>query len=55
MPAPARRTLENQGIKSLKQLSKYSKDEILKFHGIGTGLIPKLDLELETVGLSLRK
>lgn len=52
--APARRALRNKGIKTLEQLSKYSKDEILKLHGMGPGSIPKIARELGEAGLSFR-
>ena len=41
--APARRALELNGIASLEQLSKYSKKEVLNFHGMGKSTIPKLE------------
>ena len=53
--APARRALENKGISTLKQLSKYNEDEILSSHGMGPGSIPKLKSELEKAGLSFQK
>ena len=40
--APARRALENNGITTLQQLSKYSEKEVLNFHGMGKSTIPKL-------------
>ena len=40
LSAPARRALENNRIKTLKQLSQFSEKEILKFHGMGPGSIP---------------
>lgn len=42
LAAPARRALENAGITSLEQLSKFSELEILKLHGMGKSSIPKL-------------
>jgi hypothetical protein len=53
--APASRALENKGISTLKQLSKYNEDEILSSHGMGPGSIPKLISELEKAGLSFQK
>lgn len=50
--APARRALERAGIKTLKQLAKYSEKELLALHGIGPGAIPKLKSELKKSGLS---
>ena len=43
LAAPARRALENNGIRSLQQLSTYSKEEIGSFHGMGKATIPKLE------------
>jgi hypothetical protein len=53
--APAKRALEREGIKTLKQLSKYSESEILALHGMGPGSIPKLQYALEAEGLTFKK
>jgi len=53
--APARRALENNGIKTLQQLSKFSEKEILKLHGMGPSSIPKLRIALNSEGLSFKK
>ena len=53
--APARRALECEGIKTLIQLSKYTEEEILKLHGMGTSSIPKLKKVLAAAKLSFRK
>ena len=50
--APARRALENNGITTLEQLSKYSEKEVLKFHGMGKSTIPKLQQLLSDNGLT---
>lgn len=50
--APAKRALEGAGIKTLKQLSKKSKKEILALHGIGPSAIPVLEKELKANQLS---
>ena len=42
LSAPARRALENNGITTLEQLSKYSEKELLQFHGFGRSSILKL-------------
>src|SRR5688572_25877276 len=42
LSAPARRALENAGIKTLKSLSKYSEDKIAVLHGMGPTGIQKL-------------
>ncbi|MEO6977218.1 MAG: RNA polymerase alpha subunit C-terminal domain-containing protein [Mucilaginibacter sp.] len=52
--APARRALENNGIKTVKQLSEFTKAEILKFHGMGPASIPKLLEALAAEGLSFK-
>ncbi|MGF9966250.1 RNA polymerase alpha subunit C-terminal domain-containing protein [Bacillus rhizoplanae] len=54
LSAPARRALENNGITSLQQLSNFSEDEILQFHGMGPSSLPKLKTALQTNGLSFR-
>jgi DNA-directed RNA polymerase alpha subunit len=51
LSAPTRRALESEGITTLQQLSKYSKAEILKLHGIGPSSIPKLLNALQAQGL----
>lgn len=53
--APARRALEREGIDSLLKLSKYTEQELLDFHGMGPGSIPKLRNALKEKGLSFRK
>lgn len=52
--APARRALENNGITTLEQLSKYSTKEVLKFHGMGKSSIPKLEKLLSDQNMSFR-
>lgn len=55
LAAPARRALENNGITSVQQLSKYSEKEILQLHGMGPGSLPKLKEALHAAGLNFRK
>ncbi|MEP7318979.1 MAG: DUF1801 domain-containing protein [Panacibacter sp.] len=55
LSAPAKRALENKGIKNLKQLAKFSEAEILELHGIGPSSIPKLTNALKAQGLSFKK
>lgn len=52
LAAPARRALENKGIKTLQHLATFSEAEILQLHGMGPGSIPKLRTALEKEGLS---
>lgn len=55
LSAPARRALQDKGIETVSELSKYSKDEILSLHGMGPGSIPKLLAALKNDGLSFRE
>jgi len=54
LSAPARRALENNGITTIEQLSKYSKKEVLSFHGMGKSSIPKLEKLLSDQNMSFR-
>jgi uncharacterized protein YdhG (YjbR/CyaY superfamily) len=53
--APAKRALENNGITTLQKLSKYTESEILTFHGMGPGTLPKLRTALAEKGLVFKK
>jgi len=53
--APARRALEREGISTEEDLSKYTKSDILKLHGLGPSTIPKLEKALSNKGLSFKK
>lgn len=50
--APARRALENNGITTVDELSRYTEREILQLHGIGPSSMPRLRNALEAQGLS---
>ncbi len=52
--APARRALQNNGIKTLKDLAKYTEAEILQFHGIGKTAIPLLQKALKEKGFNFK-
>jgi predicted RecB family nuclease len=54
LSAPARRALENKGISTLQQLSKFSENEILKLHGMGKTSIPRLREALQKENLSFK-
>ncbi len=54
LAAPARRAMENKGINSLKQLSAFSENELLQFHGLGKSTISILKTELAKKGLQLK-
>lgn len=55
LTAPARRALENAGIKTLQQLAQKTEAEILKLHGMGPSSIPKLRQALKAEGLTFSK
>jgi uncharacterized protein YdhG (YjbR/CyaY superfamily) len=55
LAAPAKRALVNHGIKSVKQLAKFSEVEISKLHGMGPSSLPKLRSALKAAGLSFKK
>lgn len=52
---PARRALENAGIKTLKKLSGFSESELLKLHGLGASSIPKLRKALKEKKMDFEK
>ena len=54
LAAPVRRALENKGITTLKHLSEFTEEEILKFHGMGKASLPKLKKALAEEGLSFK-
>ena len=53
--APARRALENAGIKTPEQLSTYAVTQLLQLHGMGPSSIPKLLKVLKSKGLSFKR
>jgi len=55
LSAPARRALENAGIKTLKQLVNYSEIDLLQLHGMGPSSIPKIKALLQQQGFQLKK
>jgi hypothetical protein len=54
LSAPARRALENEGIYTLKQLSRYSEAQVLALHGMGPSSMPKLREALAAEGLMFK-
>ncbi len=54
LSAIARRALQNNGIKTLKDLTKYTEVEILQFHGIRKTAIPMLQKALKERGFNFR-
>ena len=54
LSAPARRALQNNGIKKLRDLAKYTEAEIQQFHGIGKTAIPVLQKALKEKGFNFR-
>lgn len=55
MASPVRGALEHAGIKTLRQLSKYTEKEILNMHGIGPSSMPLFKKKLNGAGLSFKK
>jgi DNA-directed RNA polymerase alpha subunit len=55
LTAPARRALETAVIKSVGQLSAWTKNDLLKLHGIGPTTIPKLKEALKSEGYSFAR
>lgn len=55
LSAPARRALENAGIKTLQQLASFSEEEILSLHGMGPASLPHLQAALKEAGFSFKK
>ena len=55
LSAPARRALQNNGIKSLTDLAQHTEAEILSFHGIGKTAIPILQKALKENKLNFQK
>ena len=53
--APARRALEQEGISTLKQLSKYTEAQLLELHGIGKSAVKILLQELTANNLTFKK
>lgn len=53
--APARRGLASKNVTTLKKLSAFSEEEILKLHGVGPSAIPILKKALEGAGLTFKK
>lgn len=54
LSAPALRALENKWIKTLKQLSTYSENEILALHGMGPSSMPVLKKAMSSEGLKFK-
>ncbi len=54
LSGPAKRAMESNGIKTVKQLSKLSEKEVLAMHGIGKTSIPKLKKLLQNEGLTFK-
>jgi hypothetical protein len=55
LSAPARRALERESIATAKDLSNFTKREILALHGVGPSTIPTLERALAAAGLSFKK
>ncbi|GEP93414.1 Uncharacterized conserved protein YdhG, YjbR/CyaY-like superfamily, DUF1801 family [Chitinophaga terrae (ex Kim and Jung 2007)] len=51
---PAQRALMGKGIKTVKQLARYSEADILALHGVGPSSIPRLREALAAEGLQFK-
>jgi hypothetical protein len=49
---PAQRALQNAGVTNLKQLTKFTEEEVAGWHGIGPNTIMPLKKALKDSGLS---
>lgn len=54
LPAPACRALAGIGVKTLKQLTRYSAADLLELHGMGPSSIPKINAALKKSGMKLK-
>lgn len=54
LSAPARRALENAGIKTLAALANLTEKNVLQLHGMGPASIPLLKAALKAKGLSFK-
>lgn len=54
LSSPARNALMWEGIDTLQKLSIFTKNEILKIHGIGRASMPIMKDSLAEVGLSFK-
>lgn len=52
---PAQRALANAGIQNLRQLAKFSENEIKQLHGIGPNALVRLQEALRAKGLAFAK
>jgi len=55
LAAPARRALEREQIFSLKDLSAYTRKDLLALHGFGKSSIPVLESALNAAGLDFKQ
>lgn len=55
LASPAQRALQNAGIQTLLQLSKYTEDDIKRLHGIGPNALNAVRRALAEKGLSFAK
>ncbi len=55
LASPAQRALAEAGIHNLKQLSKFSEQEIKELHGLGPNTLKQLRFALKAKGLSYAK
>jgi hypothetical protein len=54
LTAPARRALEREGIKTVRNLSRCTKRQILRLHRMGPSTLPRLKQALQEAGLTFK-
>lgn len=55
LAAPAQRALASAGIKSLRDFSKFSEEEIANLHGIGKNAMKTIKAALATKGITFKE
>lgn len=55
LSAPARRALENAGIKTVQQLAFFSEKEVMSLHGMGPASLPHLRAAMKEARVSFKK
>jgi DNA-directed RNA polymerase alpha subunit len=51
---PAQRAVQSAGLATLEQLSNFSEEELLEFHGIGKNAVNIIKRTLDANGMSLK-
>ncbi len=54
LSAPAMRALKGAGVRSIKDLARHTRADIMKLHGMGPASLPKMQAALKAAGLSFK-